>query len=101
MPSQQPQSHKGDQHVQNPKKKAGSHQTQVRHKHERKQERRQQSADVIEREYLRHERLEFQPVLQNSQEQGNLDTYENTYRQHERVKWNAKRIYVGEQNKQD
>jgi len=71
--AEEPSRPAGDDGVENSKEKTGADQTELRREHDRKQQRRDQRAEIIERQHLGHEVLELQPSLEDSQQERNLE----------------------------
>jgi hypothetical protein len=95
--AQRQQAHGG---IDEPEKKGGPHQAQMRHQNERKQQRGKQRADVIEAEHIRDEVLERKTPLQHAEQQRDLQADKRTDEENDAVKRDAKGHAPAKQQKQ-
>jgi hypothetical protein len=87
--------------VDEPEKERRAHQTQVRDQDQGEQQRRAQRAQVVERQDVRDDVLEVEPIAQDAHQQRDLEPDQDADDQHHAVKHDAEAVCETEGQKED
>jgi hypothetical protein len=98
--AQHPEGGEADRAVQDAEEKARADQSEMRHEEQWKEQRREQRADVVQRQHAGDEVLKLQAVAQDPQQQRNLQSDERTDDENDAVKRHAERIDVAEKREE-